>query len=118
MNAGLITVVSVRGVRYRLAPTNLIYIGRNGRHGWPRSPLANPFKLATEADRAAVIERYKVWLWDKIKSLDDTVTAEIDHIAHRVKRGETVQLGCWCSPLPCHGDVVKAAVLWGCENRT
>ena len=112
MSASLITVVCVRGLKPATALPSLIYIGRNGRHGWPRSPLANPFKLATEADRAAVIERYRGWLWEKIQANDGAVVGELDRIAAKVKAGEPVQLGCWCSPLPCHGDVVKAAVLW------
>lgn len=116
MNADLITVVSVRGLKPATAPAALIYIGRLAG-GWPRSPLANPYRLSADADRGAVIERYRTWLWGKMQAHDPKVLAELDRIIERVKSGEPVQLGCWCSPLPCHGDVVKVAVLW-CENRT
>lgn len=116
MNADQITVVSVRRLKPATAPASLIYIGRNGRHGWPRSPLANPFKLDTEVDRAAVIERYRVWLWDKIQAKDGPVVAELARIAAKGAAGEPVQLGCWCFPLACHGDVVKAAVLWALNS--
>lgn len=106
----LITVVCVRGLKPTSAPASLIYIGRMAG-GWRRSPLANPYKL-TGSERTLVIERYRTWLWGKIQGNDAAVVAELDRIADKVKAGEPVQLGCWCSPLPCHGDVIKAAVLW------
>lgn len=107
----LITVVSVRNISYFQKPSNLIYIGR--RVGsWPRSPLANAIKLDHEGQRTWVICQYKEWLWEKIKANDPKVTDELARIAGMVKRGEAVQLGCWCSPKPCHGDAVKDAVLW------
>jgi hypothetical protein len=110
-NESLLTVVSVRGINPRLASPDLIYIGRRAGN-WAESPLANPFKLTNESDRPAIIEQYGRYLWTKITDDDIAVTDEIARIARMVQGGHAVLLGCWCSPLACHGDAVKQAVLW------
>lgn len=114
----LITVVSVRGINPRSAQANLIYIGRSCA-GWRQSPLANPFKLDHKGQRTWVILQYTEWLRGKIKAGDSAIAAELSRIANMVQRGETVQLGCWCGPSKaCHGDIVKAAVLWWIANKS
>lgn len=112
MSADLISVVSVRGMKPVTAPKDLIYIGRRSG-GWPAATLANPYKLPYESQlqREAVKQQYRLWLWERMKANDSAVIAELDRIAAKVAAGETVQLGYWCSPLPCHGDVIRAAVL-------
>jgi hypothetical protein len=65
-----------------------VYVGRPGKWG-------NPFPIGQHASRAEVIERYRRYL----ESRPDLVAA-----AQRELRGKV--LGCWCAPLPCHGDVL------------
>jgi len=36
---------------------------------------------------------------------------EVFRLARLAKKGD-LYLGCWCAPLPCHGDVVKKAIEW------
>jgi hypothetical protein len=36
----------------------------------------------------------------------------IKDLALRYEQGEDIVLGCHCKPLACHGDIVKACVLW------
>lgn len=116
-NESLLTVVSVRGINPRSTPPSLIYIGRRCA-GWSQSPLANPFKLVSEAQRAEAIDQYRRYLWAKMTSNDPAIMAELECIAHVVQSGLSVQLGCWCGPgKACHGDVVKAAVLWTIANK-
>lgn len=112
----LITVVSVRGIEPKSAPDNLFYIGRRCT-GWAESPLCNPTKLARESQRTEAIAQYRRYLWQKIEKDDYSIYTAITRIADMVRRGESVQLGCWCSPRACHGDVVKEAVLWWIANR-
>lgn len=113
----LITVVSVRGINPRLASPDLIYIGRRCA-GWQQSPLANPHKLQADDIREDVIDQYRRHLWACVKRGDLAIIAELTRIAGMVQRGEAVQLGCWCAPLACHGDVVKEAVLWWIANKS
>lgn len=58
------------------------------------SRWGNPFRIGKGADRAAVIARYRVWLLAQPELL-----ARLPELRGKV-------LGCWCAPLPCHGDVL------------
>lgn len=61
-----------------------VYIGRPG-------PWGNPFRLGIDGDRDKVIQLYREW----VKTQD---------LPFHELRGKT--LGCWCAPLPCHGDIL------------
>lgn len=65
-----------------------IYIGRPSFWG-------NPFEIGRDGNRAEVIKKYEAHLQTQPKLLA--------HV-HTLK-GK--RLGCWCAPLPCHGDVLS-----------
>jgi hypothetical protein len=75
------TVVNIRDSRYD------VYIGRNSRFG-------NPFRIGIHGTREEVINKYRVYLLSS-----PTLLREIENL-----RGKT--LGCFCYPMPCHGDVI------------
>lgn len=83
-----------------------IYIGRR-RIGIPGSVLGNPFKVGRDGTRAEVVEKYRYWLWEQIQGQNQAVISELLRIH---ETGSHVI--CWCSPLPCHGDVVLRAAAW------
>lgn len=64
-----------------------VYIGRPSRWG-------NPFSIGRDGTRAEVIAKYEAWIVTQPELL-----AALPDLA-----GKT--LGCWCSPLACHGDVL------------
>jgi len=64
-----------------------VYIGRPGLWG-------NPFIIGEDGSREEVIDKYRQYLLGN-RALMDSL--------HMLK-GKT--LGCWCAPLPCHGDVL------------
>ena len=64
-----------------------VYIGRPSKWG-------NPFEIGPDGTREQVIEKYRAWIQTQPQLLADL---------HELK-GKT--LGCWCSPKPCHGDVL------------
>ena len=65
-----------------------VYVGRP-------SPFGNPFVIGRDGDRTAVILRYRTWLLAQ------------PALVERVRRELAAKvLGCWCAPLPCHGDVL------------
>lgn len=66
-----------------------IYIGRPSKWG-------NPFSIGKDGTRNEVIQKYEKWIWQQ----DDLISA--------IKNGELHDkiLGCWCAPLPCHGDIL------------
>lgn len=65
-----------------------VYIGRPSRWG-------NPFVLGIHGNRAEVLQKYREWLGLHPELVRDA----------RSLRGLT--LGCWCAPLPCHGDILR-----------
>jgi len=66
-----------------------VYIGRPSQWG-------NPFAIPRDGTRSEVIAKYAQWI-----QTQPALMAQI----HTLK-GKT--LGCWCHPLPCHGDVLLA----------
>lgn len=61
-----------------------VYIGRPSKWG-------NPFQIGVHGTRDECIRKYREWVVHQ-----DLPTQEL--------RGKV--LGCWCHPLPCHGDVL------------
>lgn len=86
-----------------------IYCGRAmPKRGLKGSPLGNPFK--DPWDGRGPIERYRLWLWDKLKRRDRVVVDElITVIGFNQVHGEC-RLACWCAPRPCHVDVIIKAL--------
>ena len=97
----MITVANVR------TTTDGVYVGRAmpGRVG---SPLGNPYKLKSGAQRAAVIAEYEIWL-DTQLSHDTPARRAFDQLVEAAQRGDRVLL-CWCAPRECHGDVIRRRI--------
>lgn len=68
-------------------PNNAVYIGRPSKWG-------NPFVIGVDGTRAEVVIKYEVRLMQTPKLL-----ADISEL-----KGKS--LVCFCSPQPCHGDVL------------
>lgn len=81
-------------VHCKKAPKDsFVYIGRP-------SKLGNPFTLndpKDEAARALVIENYRAWFNERLS--DPEFLDALEEVRGR-------DLGCWCAPRACHGDVV------------
>lgn len=65
-----------------------VYIGRPSKWG-------NPFRIGPDGTREEVIQKYREMIMGNKKLLE---------AARRELRGKV--LGCFCSPKPCHGDVL------------
>lgn len=82
-----------------------VYIGRGSKWGNMYSHRPSRYSgVIRVATREEAIARYRCWLWEEIG-------------AGRIDLKELVQLhgktlGCWCSPQPCHGEVLMAASMW------
>lgn len=64
-----------------------VYIGRPSKWG-------NPFTIGKDGTREEVIAKYETWIKTQpqlIKALPELVGKD---------------LGCWCAPKACHGDVL------------
>lgn len=62
-----------------------------------QSPWGNPFRIGKDGTRAEVIEKYTDWICAKEQR--PLLRRARQELAGKV-------LGCWCSPEPCHGDVL------------
>lgn len=68
------------------------------------SIFGNQFVIGEDGDRAEVIEKYKKWLWSRLR--DDEV------FAAKVRALHGRDLCCCCAPAPCHGDVLLRAAAY------
>lgn len=82
---------------------NNYYIGRKGivfingeRYPKKDSIFANPYKVGKDGDIDEVLYKYKKYIKNKIK--------ENPEILEEIKNKN---LGCWCHPNKCHGDILK-----------
>lgn len=91
-----------------------VYIGRKGivfvpdatggksRYPASDSLWANPFKLPKgkdkEDDRTSVIDQYETYIRERLENEPDLVEELL------LLQGKN--LGCWCTPKPCHGNVL------------
>lgn len=77
-------------------PTDAVYVGRPSKWG-------NPYKIGS---------CYSIWLSRKSIPFtnEDAVRAYRQHVEGRHEEIKTTLKGkdlvCWCSPLPCHADVL------------
>lgn len=72
-----------------------VYIGRPSKWGNPFSHKKGTKAQFLVESREEAIAAYESWLENSKLILD----------LHELK-GKT--LGCWCKPLPCHGDILAA----------
>ncbi len=82
-----------------------VYIGRGGvvfidgkRYPSTSSEFANPYKIGQDGDRTEVIEKYSEMVEQKIKSYPE--------LKNKIKNLKGKNLGCWCKPDLCHGDIL------------
>lgn len=57
-------------------------------------------------DREEAINKYSDY-FDIMYGKNIEFTNEVDRIYEKYKNGEDVYLGCYCSPLHCHCDIIK-----------
>lgn len=90
-------------------PVSWHYVGRDMARSinYRGSALGNPF---ADGDRASNIARYAQWMHDVLREPNTPAFRELLNILRYSLEHRGVAIGCWCAPLPCHGDVIKQAV--------
>ena len=83
--------------------------GATGEYIGRPSLLGNPFAIGRDGTRDEVIAKYREWLWDEYQNDVSGISSELKRLAALAQSGD-LTLVCWCAPLPCHGDVIKAAI--------
>ncbi len=76
-----------------------VYIGRGKCPETGKfSVWGNPFRIGPNMTREEAIEAYRVWLLSR--------SPKAVRLRARLPELNGKVLGCWCSPRPCHGDVL------------
>lgn len=92
------------------------YCGRymkasRGRDEFDISPLHNPARVRVEGDREPAIASYvELRIIPALEAQSGAIWDELQKLAGRVRSGEDLLLGCWCTPKRCHVDVIRIAV--------
>jgi hypothetical protein len=60
--------------------------------------FGNPFRIGPKQTREQAIARYRANFLIRVEKDEDFREAVLSLCGKR--------LGCWCTPLPCHGDVI------------
>lgn len=98
-----------------IAGANHVYCGRKhyGTYPFDQSPLHNPFKELVYG-RELAISMFHVRLERALDTPLDTIDAEfmpmrVEFARLQVlRRAGDLYLFCWCAPLACHCDAIKA----------
>ena len=91
-----------------------------GSDGWPihrPSPLGNPFKMDKKTSRAMVINQYREWLKGKLLT-DNPTSKAFNILLVDYKKNGKLTLQCFCTPLQCHGEVIRDFILAACDTQT
>lgn len=72
------------------------YIGRP-------TALGNPYPISKHVTRDTAIMLYGAWI-EHPEPRAERVLAEL---TEHLRQGQDIELVCYCSPAPCHGDKVK-----------
>lgn len=86
---------------------NCYYIGRPSIFGNPftfNGKRSNLAKLSYKT-REEAIEAYGLYFKAMLEESEEFKQA-FDEMYEKYKNGEDIYLGCFCKPLPCHGDVI------------
>ena len=72
-----------------------------------KTPVGNPFYMATEAQRNKVCDEYKAYFDKKVAEKSDVDFMNYLRNIWRVAQTNKVALACWCAPKRCHGETIK-----------
>ena len=101
-------IVYNRGKEDHSAHPNNYPIYRGGSvlgNPYTDKPLKGTLAVFKAKNREEAIEKYDTY-FDTQYGRNKEFTAVINEIYEKYKNGETVDLECYCHPLPCHGDVI------------
>lgn len=83
----------------KVIPDGAIYVERaNAQYNLAHSKFANPFPVTKNCSRQESIDKYRFWLYEQLK-IGNITKQDILSL-------EGKNLVCYCSPLPCHSNVL------------
>lgn len=89
----------------------VFYIGRGSPLGNPWSHKRSKYSVHKVATREEAIAQYAAWIKERLNQPSSPQSHAIDECAKRLAIDGVLVLGCYCKPLPCHGDVLAPIIL-------
>jgi hypothetical protein len=92
------------------------YSGEGEFIGRP-SPLENPYKITKSRSRRTAIVMYAQYITDAIMNEGfasedhEEIISELNRLFKILINNQKLDLICYCSPLECHGDIIKQLLL-------
>ena len=76
--------------------------------------FGNPFIIGRDGNRNDVVMKYYQTFKDRYLQNEELRKEFNRLLSYLLKEDGKLYLGCWCSPQPCHGDVLKRllAISW------
>ena len=97
-------VVNLRGKPWLTDESDVVRVDRQTKWG-------NPYRIGRHGSRDGVLVRYARWLREQIDN-DHITVADI----RRELRGK--RLACWCTPKPCHAQILAEVADFGLDMLT
>lgn len=98
MNVEVVHVKDYGKETRRIGNDLYLYCGRGSKYG-------NPYVMKSENDRDSVIKSF-----EKDTNMQESVSLLIKKLQRDGEDIETLKLGCFCAPKPCHCDVIKKRI--------
>ena len=94
-------------------------VGACGESVGRPSASGNPFVVGRDGTQEHVVARYRLWLRQQWRR-GGAVRQALKQLAATYRRDGQLTLLCWCTPQPCHADVIREAMLgiWAKEVRS
>lgn len=92
-------IVNVKGMH---PDSGIVYCGREWA-GWPSSVWGNPYREGRDGSRTEIIEKFRVYLQKMLAGKSPAARNMQEELADLTERSV---LGCWCTPLRCHCEVI------------
>lgn len=86
------------------------YHGIKGEYIGRGSPLGNPYKINNYMTREQCIINYEEYIIRELEKENKEILNELIRLFNIALKQE-LNLVCYCSPKPCHGDIIKKILL-------
>jgi hypothetical protein len=94
---GKTRVVNIKHNPEIISHPDFVYIGRYNRYyNLPGSKWANKYQIGKDGTREEILRKYEASLLPELRNCLYELEGKI--------------LGCWCTPLGCHGDILVRLV--------
>jgi hypothetical protein len=71
------------------------------------SPLGNPFRMRSEAERDIVCDKYEKYFNEALLDNEPNICQSLANLRNILERYGKIELFCWCAPKRCHAETIK-----------